>query len=138
MITIRKKTNRNAVKQHPDNRGITKENSQHGENRRRGKAKSRRRCRILKNWDEDHRKLGETQKTENRRERPQGSGPKHRMRKGEDQRAKKRRSPSRNRRKQPHKRNRNPEMARKGGERADQKRREGNITEKINSLPPRA
>ena len=66
VTTIRKKTSRNAGKQHPDNLGIAKENSQHGENRRSVKAKSRRRCRIRKNGDEDHRQLGETQKTENR------------------------------------------------------------------------
>ena len=48
VTTIRKKTSRSAGKQHPDNRGITKEKSQHGREQEEGKAKSRRRCRIWK------------------------------------------------------------------------------------------
>ena len=59
------------------------------------------------------------------------SWPKRRMRKKEDQRAKKRWRPGRNRRKPPHKRSETQKCLGKQEERAYHKRREGNIMENM-------
>ena len=104
MKTIRKKPRRNAVKQQKDNQGIAMENPQHGREQEEGQ---RRRAAggagCGKNWDEDHREQGETQKDRESLRKTARSRPNCHMRKSEDQRAKKSGAPSGTAGKQPHK-----------------------------------